>query len=61
MMMDITGKDSSMIIIIWIKEKVNIKEILLIIFRAINIQTDKKEVEAEVEVGLGTIIDIEEI
>ena len=50
-----------MIIIIWIKEKVNRKEILLIIYRAINIQTDKKEVEAEVEVGLGTIIDIEEI
>ena len=38
-----------------------IKVILPIIFRAINILIDKKEVEAEVEVGLGTIIDIEEI
>ena len=42
------------------KEKVIIKEIILIIW-AINIQIDKKEVEAEAEVGKRTIVEIEEI
>ena len=49
--MDIIEKDSSMIINIQIKEKVAIKEFLLIIFREINIQIDKKEVEVEVEIA----------
>ena len=61
MKMDMIGKDSTMIIILWIKEKENIKEILLILFRAINILIDRKEVGAEVEVGVGTIVDIGEI
>ena len=51
MIMDTIGKDSSMIINIQIKEKVAIKEFLLIIFREINIQIDKKEVEVEVEIA----------
>ena len=42
-------------------EKMSIKEILLILFRAINILIDRKEVGAEVEVGVGTIVDIGEI
>ena len=58
LIMDITGKDSSMIINIWIKERANIKVILLIIYRAINIQIDRKEVGAEVEVGKEAIVDI---
>ena len=58
--MDLTGKDSSMIIIILTKEKMSIKEILLIIW-AINILIDRKEVGAEVRVGEGTIVDIEEM
>ena len=37
-----------------------IKVLLPIIFRAINILIDRKEVEAEVGVWIGTIIDIEE-
>ena len=49
-----------MIIIILTKEKVIIKEIILIIW-AINIQIDKKEVEAEAEVGKRTTVEIEEI
>jgi hypothetical protein len=49
--MDIIEKDSSMIINIQIKEKVAIKEFLLIIFLEINIQIDKKEVEVEVEIA----------
>ena len=60
MKIDITGKGISMIIIILTKEKVIIKEIILIIW-AINIQIDKKEVEAEAEVGKRTTVEIEEI
>ena len=51
MIMDTIGKDSSMIINIQIKEKVAIKEFLLIIFQEINIQIDKIEVEVEVEIA----------
>ena len=60
MMMDIIGNDSSMIIIIWTKEKMSIKEILLIIW-AINILIDRIEVGAEVRVGGETIVDIGEM
>ena len=60
MKIDIIGKGISMIIIILTKEKVIIKGIILIIW-AINIQKDKREVEAEAEVGKRTIVEIGEI
>ena len=60
MIMDTIRKDSSMIINIQIKEKVVIKEYLLIIFQGINTMIDKKEVEAEVEViEVGVVVEVE--
>ena len=61
MITDTIRKDTSMIINIWIKEKVVTKEYLLI-FQGINIRIDQKKVEAEVEiVEVGVEVGEEEV
>ena len=61
MITDTIRKDTSMIINIWIKEKVVTKEYLLI-FQGINIRIDRKKVEAEVEiVEVGVEVGEEEV